>query len=177
MKKLICISVFLIGCFSSVAQVPGVNFTSASGSVAIEVPLLPLALVVEPRLEKEVKDFREIYEHRSEYYARTVLDGGVIINQVDDLRARVNLLLADNAALAFFYPFKKRDNRIKLEAMITSINRLDNELRGLLPDSIYGERINLNQNVEIILEQMHRRADEIESDIAKSRILSQLLGL
>lgn len=177
MKRILIIAIILLTVNAVNAQIPGVNATSSAGSVAIEVPLLPLALLVEPRLAAEVKDFRQIYEHRSEYYATTLIDNGKIGNEVDNLRDRVNLLIADNEALSFFYPFKKRDNRTKLNMILTHVNRLDTHLGSLFPDSIYGERINLNQNAEMTLEQMHRKLDEIESDIAKSRILSQLFGL
>ncbi len=178
MKRLFqIILVMLLVVQSATAQVPGVNPGSSAGSVAIDAPLIPLALIVEPRLFREVQDFRQLYEHRAEYYATTLVDNGKIRNEINDLRNRINLLIVDNESLAFFYPFKKRDNRVKLNALLTGTNRLYTQLGSLLPDSIYGERINLNQQTEITLEEMHRKVDEIESDISKSRILSVLLGL
>jgi hypothetical protein len=177
MKQLIQIVFLFITIQSVNAQLPGVNAQSSFGSGLIDAPLIPLATWIEPRLEREVKDFREIYEHRAEYYATTAIDNGKIRNEVTDLRDRISLLITDNESLAFFYPFKKRDNRTKLTMLLSHVNRLYTHLGSLLPDSIYGERINLNQNAEMTLEEMHRKVDEIESDIAKSRILSQLLGL
>ncbi|WP_340200106.1 hypothetical protein [Ascidiimonas sp. W6] len=177
MKYSIYFSVLLcLWALPVMAQVPGWNAGSNGGSVLILAPLAAIDLKLEPDLRREVEDFADLYKHRMDYYAGTALDRGVVAD-LDEIIVRTNTLILDNESLAFFYPFKKKDNREKLNLILTHIMRLDAELRTSVPDMIYGERINLNQNAEMTLEEIHRKLDDIESNIAKSRILSVMLGL
>lgn len=152
------------------------NPTSEAASIAIAVETT-LWRREEPNLRAAIRDFNEEYLRRRSYYAPTVIDGGAVINLVDTAIARVNQLLIDNRNLRFFYPFKQRDNERKLDQILIQLTSHFNELSGLRMDTIYGERMMLNQEVEIAMEAVNRKLDGIESDIENSTVLSRLLGL
>ncbi|MEM9001367.1 MAG: hypothetical protein AAGB24_13975 [Bacteroidota bacterium] len=162
-----------------VAQVPGTNYNSASKSTAMGADMVVLTQVIEPEIRRSINGFNKYYDNRLLYYAETLIDAGSVLNEIDNVRQRIFLLNVENSSLSFFYPFKKQDNKRKIDAILYAVNGLRSRLLGLpwSVNTIYGERMNLNQDTEIALESLERQLDAIESDIDKSKLIRQLFPL
>ncbi|MEL6919060.1 MAG: hypothetical protein AAFO99_15190 [Bacteroidota bacterium] len=180
------------------AQIPANNKNAMTSSVAMSATLDPFVRVIEPDLRASVDKYKDFYVKRLYAYVPTAIDAGAILSEIEKLELRANKVKVDNNNLAFFYPFKKKDNLKKINAILGLLDKLYKKLShlkgfGSFPDlsdiqnanditdlnnllsavrpTIYGERINLNQNTEISLEVLSRKLDEIEADIHRSTLL------
>jgi hypothetical protein len=132
----------------------------------------------EGNLKKSITNFGKEYTKRKDYYITTDADNltwHTIKQAIEEVIDRATIILSENETLTFFYPFKKKDNRKKINYILTLLDTMMNKID--LSQGVWGERINLQQNTLISLESLERRLDIIESDIEKSTILSKVLGL
>ncbi len=174
MKKLLVI-VLTISSSLAMGQLPAWNITSSGASAAMEAPLVAWNWPAEPLMMDAVKKFSREYAKRNIYYAPTVADGGrVARGEVTALRRRSQDLLRKNTALGPIYPYRKRDNARRLNTIDSLLLNVEQQFANLTitRTGIYGERMNLNQNNAMTMEQWSRKLDEIESDINNCRILN-----
>ncbi len=176
MKKLIIAALI---CWSPTLM-GQLNVSVTALSISMEAGLIPW-YEWEKEYAAKIEEFSEEYRKRGFYYAPTLLDGGnPVFDALDELILRIDDLQVKNNGLGLYAHYLKRDNTKRLNDIERMALNMDQELDSLDDliegQSIYGERLNLNQNTRVSVEILHRRLDQIESEIDKSTLLNLLFS-
>ncbi len=170
-------------------------------AVVVTAELALLRWPTENNLKNKFKDFGPEYEKRLRYYGPTVIDNGrYVIRDLDRVIARLEDLRTRNSAFHLYKGMKQKRLEEDLDNMLDVIrfqrtNIFDNGFSVTNPtslletlsliaggvtgkssfNSIFGERLNLNQNVAMAMEKLDRKLDGIESTIEKRKLLCSFL--
>lgn len=182
-KNLLLLSIFFLA-GSINAQLPPLPIGSSGvavnlGPLVSTKAMLPILTVwftvVEPKMTEQAKAFSQQYVQRAAYYVRTPLDNGgaakaVLKKTVD----RLDSLRAVNLSLGPIYVFRRKDSEARLKTIREKLDIIANDINQLNTTGIYGERINLNQNIAMAVEAYSRKLDTIETYIYNTSLINRL---
>ena len=117
--------------------------------------------------------------HNAEVALKLLGEHGVVESKIHDMSIRIEAINIKNNTTTFYFPYKQDNNTHEIDHIRHANDKIRNSL---LPISEYtpmvgGEKINLQQNLEISLETLHRRLDSIESNIDNSAVLKNFIDI
>ncbi len=126
--------------------------------------------------KKEIKEYNEQYNRRMKYYLLTLGNGIVtkIDNKIKKVLNRLDILEEKNKKLSFLNYSRKKKSRNELRSLKTMLNNIRNNYQNKHIGSIYGEKLNLYENLMKSLTKINRMLDEVERDIDKSFYFNRL---
>ncbi len=131
----------------------------------------------ERELKTEIRKFMMDYNQRLVYLASSILLVDSINDQVNNVMGRYYDLQDQNNRLSTLFSYsKKKDNRKHLGIIYKMLTHIQNELNTQSNiNVVYGEKLNLYQDVNHALINIERMLDVVEDNIETSKLTYRLL--
>jgi hypothetical protein len=126
----------------------------------------------------KMEDFRKDYVKRQIYFMGTAFPvKNAIAGELDESFSRYDALKIRNNKLSFLSYSKKKDNTKMLNLVDKMLRNLQNEVRNQKTVFvIYGEKINLLQNVMTALIDVHRILDVVEDNLEQTKLYNRIFN-
>ena len=154
-----------------------VDLPSNTGSGLITLEYNDI-IAVEKDIQKELDRFLTEYGQRAIYIvsSQSLVDN--VKTEVQEALNRYTSLNKRNESLSSIFSYStKKDNQKKMNAILNMLQNVNNEMRGQSGlDIVYGEKLNLYQNVTYSLLDIHRLMDTVEDAIEKTSLANRILN-